>query len=563
MTENNCEACKGDDYDENAPWTPRRKISLDCEWGEEYDVSVFSDEARDPRLGKSHRSVKMGKNGSSFPGISEAHERAQLKGTEKPISSSSERLLTDNALCITEENFLIIVMVGLPAQGKSFTCRRIARWLCWKGIPAKIFSTSQIRRDLFGELYDEFRIGDAKQKRDRDRVALIAAECALKWIEGMPSGVAIIDSANVTSERREAIMNVFHDYPKECIVFIECVTESLFEQRQNLLRNVDLETYSTNELDDIANELERRTKEYKKIYQPLDPRSDSELSFMRLIEPPRHIQLQHISRNLPIKLVSFLTSLFPREGNLYLSSCGQSKNILENRLGGDSQLTPLGLCFSLSLRWLFDRIAVPSLNILTSSRTAAVETAIWMQAPDKKVPLAVPNFHEILPDSHLKSLSQNIEVRNDNKAHVDSYCVRHMSALDDINHGDWENLTLHEVDTTIPSPLLARKNPLEKYDIAWIGGESYHDLVARLEKAILHIHRSESPVLVIAHPAVIQVLYAFRAGLPPERSPEIEIDTHVVYQFGYHPRHGMRVRTLDMRPVVSSMLNIQVDWSMK
>lgn len=48
------------------------------------------------------------------------------------------------------KQFLIVGMVGLPARGKSYIAKKIARYLQWLGYQSKIFNLGQYRRKLVG-----------------------------------------------------------------------------------------------------------------------------------------------------------------------------------------------------------------------------------------------------------------------------------------------------------------------------------------------------------------------------------------------------------------------------
>ena len=43
---------------------------------------------------------------------------------------------------------VVLVMVGLPARGKSFTARKLQRYLQWQSIPCRIFNVGGYRRKL-------------------------------------------------------------------------------------------------------------------------------------------------------------------------------------------------------------------------------------------------------------------------------------------------------------------------------------------------------------------------------------------------------------------------------
>ena len=47
---------------------------------------------------------------------------------------------------------LAVVTVGLPARGKSYTARRIERYLSWLGYRTGVFNVGEYRRARVGEL---------------------------------------------------------------------------------------------------------------------------------------------------------------------------------------------------------------------------------------------------------------------------------------------------------------------------------------------------------------------------------------------------------------------------
>ena len=47
---------------------------------------------------------------------------------------------------------LVLVMVGLPARGKTYIARRVARYLqFFHGAPTKVFNVGNYRREISGE----------------------------------------------------------------------------------------------------------------------------------------------------------------------------------------------------------------------------------------------------------------------------------------------------------------------------------------------------------------------------------------------------------------------------
>lgn len=59
------------------------------------------------------------------------------------------------------------------------------------------------------------------------------------------------------------------------------------------------------------------------------------------------------------------------------------------------------------------------------------------------------------------------------------------------------------------------------------GGESYRDVVIRLEPVIMELERQEN-ILIIGHQAILRCLYAYFHNLPQADLPYIKIPLHTV-----------------------------------
>ena len=63
------------------------------------------------------------------------------------------------------------------------------------------------------------------------------------------------------------------------------------------------------------------------------------------------------------------------------------------------------------------------------------------------------------------------------------------------------------------------------------GGESYRDLVKRLESVVVDLEQQVIPTLVVSHVSVLQVLIAYFRNSPVEKCMEIEVPLHTVMKF--------------------------------
>jgi len=64
-------------------------------------------------------------------------------------------------------------------------------------------------------------------------------------------------------------------------------------------------------------------------------------------------------------------------------------------------------------------------------------------------------------------------------------------------------------------------------------GESYFDILSRLDPLVHEMESYHEPLLVVSHQAVLRVLYAYLMGLPRTSAPRIEIPLHTVMKITY------------------------------
>lgn len=106
------------------------------------------------------------------------------------------------------DNFLYVIMVGLPARGKSTLAWKLYESLKRDGIKVKIFNNGYLRRKLSKEntSYPEFFNPANKQSAAlREKYAMLNLQRAKKFIhQHFPQNrAAILDATNVSLERRK------------------------------------------------------------------------------------------------------------------------------------------------------------------------------------------------------------------------------------------------------------------------------------------------------------------------------------------------------------------------
>ena len=68
------------------------------------------------------------------------------------------------------------------------------------------------------------------------------------------------------------------------------------------------------------------------------------------------------------------------------------------------------------------------------------------------------------------------------------------------------------------------------------GGESYKDLIKRLESPIIDLEQQTAPVLIVSHVSVLQALIAYFRQSPADQCMNIEVPMHTVLK--YTPSRG-------------------------
>jgi 6-phosphofructo-2-kinase / fructose-2,6-biphosphatase 2 len=98
-------------------------------------------------------------------------------------------------------------------------------------------------------------------------------------------------------------------------------------------------------------------------------------------------------------------------------------------------------------------------------------------------------------------------------------------ALDELDAGVCDGMTYDEIEETFPEDFANRD--ADKFNYRYRGGESYRDVVVRLEPVIMELERQEN-VLVVCHQAILRCVLGYFMSLPQEELPYVDIPLHTV-----------------------------------
>ncbi len=405
-----------------------------------------------------------------------------------------------------EATKLVLVLVGLPARGKTFVSRKLARYLNWLGFSARTFNIGDYRRRKLGthHRHDFFDPANVEGNRLRNELATAALDDMLVWMKG-GGRVGIYDATNTNAQRRRQVYDRCQAAGLD-VVFIESVCEdpSIVEAniRETKLTSPDYEGMNP---DDAARDFRARIDHYSRTYEPV---TEEDYAYIKLIDVGRIIVMHGIRGFLPGKLVNFLMNLHLVRRPIWLTRHGESDFNVQGRIGGDTSLSPEGHLYAKALSRFVREHSIRPPNVWTSTLRRTIETASYLQVPS-------------MP----------------------------WRALDEIDAGVCDGMTYQEIAQKMPQEFDARA--VDKLNYRYPRGESYVDVVQRLEPVILELERESEPVLVIGHQAVLRMLYAYFMDKRPEDVLNMEIPIHTVIELVPGPyafeerRYSLSVSDLD------------------
>ncbi|KAK0634277.1 6-phosphofructo-2-kinase-domain-containing protein [Bombardia bombarda] len=402
-----------------------------------------------------------------------------------------------------EDTRICVVMVGLPARGKSYIAQKAQRYLKWLSIPAATFNVGSYRRnDSPHPSADFFDTNNAEGERKRRAAAEAAVYDLLKWFKN-GGVVGILDATNSTKERRKWVLDWLTREGIE-VIFVE----SRCDDEELIMANIrDVKTsspdYKGQDPEKAAQDFRDRIRNYEKVYKSINADGDEDdLTYLKIMNVGKQVIINRIRDYLQSRIVYYLMNLHIRPRSVWLSRHGESMLNLDGRIGGDAGLSYRGEEYARKLPELV-------LESVGSDRPLTVWTSTLKRT--------------ILTARHLPQHYNQLQWK----------------ALDELDAGVCDGMTYQEISDMYPEDFQARDE--DKYNYRYRGGESYRDVVIRLEPIIMELERSED-ILIISHQAVIRCIYAYFMQKTQEESPWVPVPLHTLMKLT--PRaYGTEVQT--------------------
>ncbi|XP_053951109.1 6-phosphofructo-2-kinase/fructose-2,6-bisphosphatase 1 [Anastrepha ludens] len=399
----------------------------------------------------------------------------------KPFPVRGERAITD----VTTPH--VIAMVGLPARGKTFISKKLARYLNWIGISTRVFNLGEYRRcaTTAYKSHEFFRADNEAAMAIRARCANQALHDSCEWLLSGLGSVAVFDATNSTSDRRQLIYDTVVKQHNFRLFFVEsiCDDPSIIEQNIKEVK-VSSPDYINMNTELVVRDFLQRIEHYEERYQPIDEETESHLSFMKIYNAGKKTVVYNNEGHVESRIVYYLMNTHITPRTIYLTRHGESEHNLKGLIGGDSNLSERGRQYAAALSSYIEQQHIDGLRVWTSWMKRAIQTVADVKAPQER-----------------------------------------WKALNEIDAGHCEEMSYEQIKEKFPEEFKARD--VNKFAYRYPRGESYEDLVARLEPVIMELER-QGNVLVVSHQAVLRCLFAYFLDKSADELPYLFVPLHTV-----------------------------------
>jgi len=390
-------------------------------------------------------------------------------------------------ISLMKDTKLYIVMVGLPARGKSTVASRLKENLKNDSIKTRIFNNGELRRKMIPNDTSFAGFYDPENKEGmtiREKIALINLERARKYLQ-KDGNVAIIDATNASLKRRKKIQAQLIDHP---ILFIECINNDEEILDASILRKIEMPEFEHLSKEEAIQSFKERISYYLPIYTPLK----KDTYFIKLDSLNNKIIQEEIKDDIPFydQIRDFLVTDTLK--NLYLIRHGETYFNLENRIGGDSDLTENGLLQAKALAKFFSNKNIPL--IFTSQKKRTIQTA-----------------------EPIKELQKNCTIIL-------------LAEFNEIDSGITECMSYEEIRRDMPQVYFERKK--DKYNYIYPEGEGYASMKERIDRGIkkaLYLSNTSKNIMIIGHRAANRMILSHFLFRREEDVPYIYIPQDKFY----------------------------------
>mmetsp|Transcript_22666 Transcript_22666/g.49801 ORF Transcript_22666/g.49801 Transcript_22666/m.49801 type:complete len:528 (+) Transcript_22666:444-2027(+) len=444
---------------------------------------------------------------------------------------------------------LVISFIGLPARGKPFLAERLNHYLSFfHGANCKSFDIAKDEwadDKTLAEALKEFLEEDDPLAAQQLLTALGVESEHGRHLKNVDSGrIAILYShseiqtaqrtwSGSSKEHRWSMQKALSQLRVHCnLMFIEVIVSDTELVERFILNRMGARKdcsgrYVINGVvqEDAVikaklTETAGQIKDYHRLYVTIqDDGSEDDLCYMKLYNYGQRVVTNQMHGFLCMRIAQYVSHLHPRSHTIYLTRHGQSTYNVMHKIGGNPGLTEAGESYA---SWLGEW--VPENVCKGSEGEKQVCCRLWTSSMRRTIDTARHIPHPVLDLGNGQVWQQ--------------MATRVYRNLDEIFAGEYEGMTYKQIEETFGDEAILRKK--DKLGYRYPRGESYFDLIARLEVLMHELESYEEPLLIVSHQATLRMLYAYLMGIDRSQAPKLDIPLHAVIKIQYDGfgRHG-------------------------
>jgi len=351
--------------------------------------------------------------------------------------------------------------------------------------------------------YEFFDAMNTQARQLRDQLALESLEELIKWLKS-GGRVAIHDATNSTITRRKMLIDRCSKENNLNVLFIESICNDASVLDQNIRLKLHSPDYRDMDPIKAREDFLARLENYEKSYETISEEAEGmDIQYCKLINVGKKVIAFNIQGFLAGQCIFYLMNMNLAKRKIWLTRHGESLDNVCGKIGGDAPLSQLGTAYAKDLA-----------KFIEKQRLEEIETA----SKD-----FVPNTFAIWTSMSKRT----IETVQDLDANV--YDIKHLRVLNEIYAGNFEGLTYHQIHQQYPTEYSTRQANKLYYRYPGMGGESYVDVIQRINHVIVELERIENNVLIVSHRAIMRCLLAYLTDVPLEIMTNMLVPIHTLY----------------------------------
>lgn len=367
----------------------------------------------------------------------------------------------------------------------------------------------------------------------RDQLAMDSLEELIDWLKA-GGRVAIHDATNSTRARRRMITERLRREPNMKILFIESICTDQEVLERNMRLKLSGPDYRDMDPEAALADFKARVRNYEAAYETISDEEEEELDlqYVKLINVGKKVVANNIQGYVAGQVVFYFLNFNLADRQIWITRHGESLDNVRGRLGGEAGLSPSGRKYAHCLARFMDqqmkdfhqemvqehhqRLAIHS------PPGSGMNTPSEDEEPEEKT-LSVWT-------SMMRRTQETVDAMD-----VSKYDIKHMRFLDEINAGRFTGMPFADIEKKYPSEWAALQDQKLLYRYPGPGGESFFDVIHRVNPVIVEVERLQDHVLIVSHQAVIKVLLAYFLDLDMGRMTTLEVPLHTVFKLTPKP----------------------------